>query len=96
MESPDFTWMFVKMLLGLGIVIALAFVFLKYAVPRMRFSKFKKTQWLDVIDRIPLSPKSSVYLVKLAGRYLTLGVSEESVNLIAEIAQEEGKKIENS
>ncbi len=94
--APDFTWMFIKMLVVLAVVIALAFVFLKYALPRLRFSKMRKHSWLDVIDRIPISAKSSVYLVKLSGRYLALGVSEASVNLIAEIPQEEGRAIEKS
>ncbi|QQR79689.1 MAG: flagellar biosynthetic protein FliO [Deltaproteobacteria bacterium] len=95
-STPDFTWMFIKMLGGLGIVIALAFVLLKYVLPKTRLQKFRKHPWLEVIDRVPLSVKSSVYLVKLSGRYLTLGVSESSVNLITEISQEEGRAIEKS
>ena len=94
--TPDFTWMFIKMLMGLGVVIGLAFVLLKYILPKTRLRSFQRHQWLQVVSRVPMTPKSSVYCVKFAERFFVLGVSEESVNLITELSPEEGKHIEKA
>lgn len=93
--SPDFTWLFFKMIAGLVLVVGLAVFLLKYLLPKIRIGRrSRQPAWATVIDRIPLGPHTQLSLVKIAGRYFVLGTSEQSVNLIAEIPQSEGDKIE--
>jgi len=92
--SPDFTWLFFKMIAGLVLVLGLAIFLLKYLLPKIRIGKkSRQPAWAALIDRIPLGPHTQLSLVKIAGRYFVLGTSEQSVNLITEISPSEGDKI---
>ena len=93
--SPDFTWLFFKMIAGLVLVLGLAIFLLKYLLPKIRIGKkSRQPAWAAVIDRISLGPHTHLSLVKITGRYFVLGTSEQSVNLITEIPQSEGDKVE--
>ena len=94
--TPDFTWMFIKTVAGLVLVLALAFVLIRFVLPKSRLARSRKDSWVHLIDRIPIDRHLQIYLVKILGRYLVLGASESSVNVITEIAQTEGEKIESA
>lgn len=93
-ESPDFTWLFLKMMAGLVLVLVLAVVLVRFVLPRTRMGRGGKGSWLTVIDRYPVGRSSHLLLVKVAARYLLLGASESSVNLVTEISKEEGESLE--
>ncbi len=84
--AVDFTWTFIKMLGMLGIVSVLAVLILKYAVPRTGLMKrFSGSSRMRVIERMPLEPKKSVYMVSICGRYFVIGASEHAISLVSEI-----------
>ncbi len=89
-NAVDFTWLFLKMILVLGIVSILAVLILKYAVPHLGLMKrFQKGNYFNVLGRYQLEPRRALYLVEVGGRYLVLGVADHGVNLITEISEKE-------
>lgn len=96
MEStPDFAWLFIKMITGLVLVLALAIVLIRYVLPKGgKWGRRSKGGWVQIIDRFALEPRKSLYVVKIAGRYFVLGAGEGSLSLIQELTAAEGEKIE--
>lgn len=92
--TPDFTWLFVKMVIGLVLVIGLALFLFRVVLPRTRLAGFRRgVPWATLEDAIRLDPHKSLYLVKILERYLVLGASEQGLNLITELTHAEGEKI---
>ena len=88
--AVDFTWLFIKMLLVLGIVTVGAVLVLKYAVPRIgAMKRFQQGRCFSVIGRYVLEPGRSLFLVSVGKRYLVLGVSDHAINLLGEVSEEE-------
>lgn len=83
------------MLMGLLIVLGLAFVLIKYVLPKTQMGRRSRAKWLTILDRVPLESRKSVYLLKIGSRYFAVGMAEQSVNVIAELPSAEGEKIEN-
>ena len=91
--AVDFTWLFVKMLLVLGIVTIGAILLLKYAVPHIGVMKrFQQGRYFTVLGRYLLEPRKSLYLVNVGKRYLVIGVSDHAISLVSEISEEEARK----
>lgn len=87
--AVDFTWLFIKMLLVLGIVSVAAILVLKYAVPRIGIMKrFQHGRCFRVLGRYGLEAGKSLYLVEVAGRYLVIGSADHGISLIAELSKE--------
>jgi flagellar biogenesis protein FliO len=92
--TPDFTWLFVKMVIGLVLVLGLALVLFRYVLPRTRFGRFRKgVPWASLEDAVRLDQNRSLYLVKILERYFVLGASEHGLALITEVSSTEGEKI---
>jgi flagellar protein FliO/FliZ len=94
--TPDFTWLFVKMIAGLILVLALAVILIRFVLPRTRIGRARRASWASLIDRFPLEAHRSLYVIKILERYFVLGSSEHSVHLITELSKAEGEKIETS
>lgn len=94
--APDFTWLFVKMVAGLVLVLGLAVVFVRFVLPRTRLGRQRNVSWARILDRLTLEPHKNLYLVKMGDRYLVLGATEHSIQMVTEIAKSEGEKIESS
>lgn len=95
--TPDFAVLFVKMLAGLILVLILAVVLIRYLLPRSRLSFLKggkKSDWVSVLNRFPLEPRKTLYLVKVASRYFLLGSAENSLNLVGELNETDMQKIQ--
>jgi len=85
-RAMDFTWLFVKMLLVLGIVTVIAILFLKYVMPRIgSVSRFRQGGYFQVLAKCPLDMRKSVFLIKVGGKYLVVGVSEHNISLLTEL-----------
>lgn len=90
--AVDFTWLFIKMLLALGIVSVAAVLILKYAAPRMGLMKrFQQGGHFEMLGRYVLEPRKALYLVKVGKRYLVIGASDHAINLITEISEPESE-----
>ena len=88
----DFTWLFIKMLLLLIVICALAVVLLKYAAPRLGLLKpIQKGKYFKVLGRHQLEAKKALYLVNIGQRYLVLGVADHGINMLTEISKQEAE-----
>ena len=77
--------MITKLSLGLGLVIFLVWGSVWLLRKSALGQKFGATgDTIQVLERSFLSPKKSIYLVKIGGRTLALGVTEENIALLAE------------
>lgn len=84
------------MVAGLVLVLGLAFFFIRFVLPKTRLGKRRSISWAEVVSSFALEPHKHLHVVKIAGRYLVLGTSENSVGLITELSQAEGDKIVSS
>lgn len=88
--AMDFTWLFIKMLLALGIVSVFAVLVIKYAMPRINFLKaMGPSRFLVVKARQDIGPGRSVCLIQIGKRYLLLGATDHAINTLAEISEQE-------
>lgn len=84
-------WLFVKMLLSLGAVLALMFGIMyllkRYAMPGNQAPGQQIA--IDVLGRKALQPKKSVVVLKVADRIVVVGVSEQGMQTLTEFSAEE-------
>jgi len=50
---------------------------------------------IKIIGRTFISPKQSLYLVKIGQRYTVLGATESNINLITELSDQEARDFDN-
>jgi flagellar protein FliO/FliZ len=76
----------VRLVASLGMVVAIILVAHKYLRSRggLRFGKSADAPRLDVLDRTTVGRNVSVAVVRVGGRGLIVGVTEQSVTLLAE------------
>jgi len=84
--SVDFTWLFLKMIFAMIVVIALAVLILRYIVPKLglRRGGTGRTD-IRVVDRIPLDARKALFVLEVEGRRLLLGVSDNHVGLVTDL-----------
>ncbi|HRP02085.1 MAG TPA: flagellar biosynthetic protein FliO [Candidatus Kapabacteria bacterium] len=63
----------------LGIIL---FVMKKFT---LKFRNNKHENGIEILSRLNLSPKNSLWTIKVQGKTLLLGVSEKNINLITEL-----------
>ena len=92
--SIDYVWMILKMLLILGGVCGLAWLSLKWILPRMYgpTSKFGKSNRIELIESYRLDPRRSLFLVRVDGHLFFLAGSEKGINLLADLGSEPDEK----
>lgn len=74
-------------LLALGAVCALAYVVLRWGAKRL-YGIGRPGQQMRLVERLPLDPRRSLYLVEVAGRQLLVGSSENGVTLLTEVSRD--------
>jgi flagellar biosynthetic protein FliO len=75
--------MLVGSLLVLGIVCLAAWVVVRFGVRRMWGPRGGGV--LDIIARVPLEPRRSLYVVEVGGKVLLVGTSEMGLNVLSEL-----------
>ena len=85
-QVPEFSWLFLKMILAMIFVIALAIVIIRFIIPKITLnrSRYARTD-LKIIDRIPLDTRKVLYVLQVEGRRLLISASDHHVGLIAEL-----------
>lgn len=80
-------WIFVKMLLSLGAVLALMFglVYLLRRFVLIGGAAPGQAVAIEVLGRKALQPKRSVVVLNVAGRVLVVGMSEQGMQLLTEL-----------
>lgn len=88
-EAPQFDsgtsllWMMFQTIFVLAFMCALAYVALR-VLPR-RAGGVSLSSMVQIVDRVPLDQRKSLYVVKVAGQWLLIGSSEAGLHLISEL-----------
>lgn len=85
----DFTWLFMKVMFALLVVCLIAFVVLKYVLPRASFVRRAADSDVEIIERFTLEPKKNLYILKVATKYLLVGTTENSIRSLLELDAKE-------
>ncbi|MBI1910178.1 MAG: flagellar biosynthetic protein FliO [Deltaproteobacteria bacterium] len=88
----SFGWLFVKMVGVLGLLVLSLLFIGKWFLPRLgkgRFSLRQEKGRISVIERFPLEQRKTLYLLKVAQKYLLVGTGDHSVQLLGEFEKNE-------
>ncbi len=99
-ESTDLGlgWVLFRTLVVLGIVLATVYLVLNFGLRRLMglpSPARSKHALLTVIERMPLDPKRSLFVVKAAGEYLLLGAGEGSVTVLSKLDPAEVERVQS-
>lgn len=85
MNGTDYLWAILQLVLILGLIAALA-----YGVIRLLAThRGRPTGPLDIIARVPLEPRRTLYLLKLGKRGVLIGSSDAGLQTLADLSPEE-------
>ena len=80
--------MLVTSLLVLGAVCIAAFVAVRFFGRFLSAGRARGAHLLDVVARVPLEPRRSLYVVEVAGKTLLVGTSEMGLSVLSELDAE--------
>lgn len=72
-------------LLVLGVVCVAAFAVVRVLGRFLATGRVRGAHLLDVIARVPLEPRRSLYIVEVAGKTLLVGTSEMGLSVLSEL-----------
>lgn len=84
--------MVLKMCLTLGAVCILAFFILRYGLPKLTGLQ-PNSELIRLVTRFPLDQQKALYIVEVAGKTLLLGVTNERIELLAQLEKEEIQQV---
>ena len=79
----------VSSLLVLALVCIAAFVVVRVAGRWLATGRARGASLMDVIARVPLEPRRSLYIVEVAGKALLVGTSEMGLSVLSELDREQ-------
>ena len=80
--------MLAKFFFATLLIILLAWVFIKYLLPR--FYGIRKLQSkFKILERFPLEPRKTLYLIQVGKKNIVLGTSDHAISKIDEIREED-------
>lgn len=96
MYSPSLFGIMVKLVISLFFIIGLIYfsTFFMKKLNSRATGRGGMGDTIKVMGRTFLSPKQSLYLVKIGQKYAVLGVSDQSINKISELTEEEVARID--
>ena len=84
-EEASYGDLLVTSLVVLGAVCIAAFVVVRVVGRWVLTGRARGPNLLEVIARVPLEPRRSLYVVAVAGKTLLVGTSEMGLNLLSEL-----------
>ena len=86
-DDMSLGWTLLRTLVVLGIVVASIYLTLNVGLRRLMGLKgpVGRGSVLEVLERVPLDAKHTLFVVRAAGEYLLLGSGEESLRLVAKL-----------
>ena len=84
---------YLQVFVVLGGVLALAYVILKFALPRFFGLRTTANGPIQTVARYPLEPRKILYLVKAGAQVFLIGTSEGKMECLTEIAAENATEI---
>lgn len=76
--------MLLRTLVALGLVCVLAYILVRWVLPRLQFPTATH-RLIRIVDTIALDARRSLYVVEVTNRWLLIGSSEAGVQLISEL-----------
>jgi flagellar biosynthetic protein FliO len=74
-----------QMLVALALVCGLAVVLLRFGLRRFYPGAGKGPSELQLVARLPLEPRRSVYVIEASGRRFLVGAADSALTLLAEL-----------
>jgi flagellar protein FliO/FliZ len=100
-ESPEqqesFGLALVKLVLMLGLVLALVYLVLNRGLRKVMGIQglpIGRSTLVKVIERVPLEPRVSMYVVKAANEYLLVGRTEQGLALLSKLSAEDVERLQ--
>jgi flagellar biogenesis protein FliO len=78
-------WLFVKTLIAMVIVIALAFICIRYLLPRLQMAKQRGKSRIQIIERIGLEPRKALYIIKVGNKAAVVGSSDHNLSKLIDL-----------
>jgi len=75
--------------LGLVIVVIIVGIFFLYKKLGMKTGMIGRKRYIHVVDSLSLGSKKSVHLVKVPGKVLFIGVTNERIQFLSEITEKD-------
>ncbi|MCL5981399.1 MAG: flagellar biosynthetic protein FliO [Firmicutes bacterium] len=75
----------IRLLVSLGLVLALCYFILRVLVPRLQLVRPGWTTQMRLVERLPVGVRSYLCLVQVGERVFLLGVSPANISLLAEV-----------
>jgi flagellar protein FliO/FliZ len=79
---------YLKLMLVLAGVVALAWAVLRFWLPRISRLGPQATGPIQVVARMPLEPRKNLYIVKAGSEYLLIGTADNSVHMLSGLKAE--------
>ncbi|HUW66303.1 MAG TPA: flagellar biosynthetic protein FliO [Spirochaetia bacterium] len=83
MGSDDVLWVFLRTLLALPVVLALAYLTIRYVLGRKNLTAGPRR--MRVVETLPLGGKGALVLIEMGGRYYLLAYQEGAVAVLKEM-----------
>ena len=87
-EEESFLWMFIKLILVLGLFAGGFYYFYRFVTKKTGVSIFGGDA-IRVLSVVPLGQNKYLNIVDLAGKVVVIGVSDNNINLITEITEKD-------
>ncbi|NNE65472.1 MAG: flagellar biosynthetic protein FliO [Pyrinomonadaceae bacterium] len=91
MESGlNFIWMMIQTIFALAVVCGLAYLLFRVVLPKFNLVG-SGGNMVRVVDRVQLDARKSLCVVEVAGKWMLVGVSDNGVQLVAELDSESAR-----
>jgi flagellar biogenesis protein FliO len=87
---------YIEVILALAGVLVLAYLTLRIGLPRVFGMRASANGPIQVVARYPLEPRKTLYLVKAGSQMFLIGTSENQVEYLTTVAQENADEIVGS
>jgi flagellar protein FliO/FliZ len=85
-------WLLVKMLLGLGVTVGAIYLSLSYVARRLQGFPGARSAVVKVVERVPLEPRRTLWVVEVAGEYLLLSSGDGPMTLLAKLDADKARE----
>ncbi len=93
MELSDIAYIFVVLIILIGVMYSLLFLVKKYLFKQGNSSLGSMS--INVLTTQPLMPKKFISIVKIHNKYFVLGISDNAINLIDKLEDVTDEDFEN-
>lgn len=88
-EAASYGDLLVTSVIVLAVVAIVAFAVVKLLGRFLATGRVRGAHLLDVVARVPLEPRRSLYVVEVAGKTLLVGTSEMGLSVLSELDGDE-------